>query len=133
MKNNSLRLSALTRVDNGWHVKRLGLFVVMLIVLESCSVYSKTSISAAEARDKGRVRVVDFTSRRFVFDNIELKDSIYYGVRKGQALRLYQEQPMEFYLRNPKASNKATFLAILIPTLVITNIIVLTDWSKNSF
>jgi hypothetical protein len=103
------------------------ILVIASMIFQGCSVYSETSFSIKEAQDQGRVKVVDFANRSFFYDNIELRDSIYYGVNKKMTSQLRQEQLSGIYLRDTKSSKKATFAAIAVPAGIVYFIVGLTQ------
>lgn len=108
-------------------MKNVFILVIVGILSQSCSVYSETTFSIPQACDQGRVKVVDVTKRSFFFDNIERRDSVYYGVSKKGTTRLQQEQLSGIYLRDTKSSKKATFAAIAFPAGIVYVVIGIID------
>ena len=58
------------------------------LVLQSCVAYQSTSVSINDAYNKGNVRVLTTTGEKIKFQNIELRDSTYYGVTENNRVKL---------------------------------------------
>ncbi|MEW5676940.1 hypothetical protein ABGT15_11565 [Flavobacterium enshiense] len=60
------------------------IFLTLLILLQSCTVYQRTPISIDEAVAYNRsVKVITVTDRKLKFKRIEKTDSVYYGLQKS--------------------------------------------------
>jgi len=99
-------------------MKKLIIALIAVVLLQSCSAYQKTSVSINEASNTGEVKVITTTGERYVFQNIELKDSIYYGVRrKNETLVIDTDSVSSIYLikkekKSPVAASLASFYTI---------------------
>lgn len=79
--------------------------------MPSCHAYYGTSVSLNEAYDKGRVKVKSTQGKRYWFTNIELRDSIYYGVNKQSDIRLETALIEGIYLQDNKKSKTQSIIA----------------------
>ena len=82
-------------------------YIILLtfLLFQNCTVYQKTSISIEEAKGKGKVRVVTNFGIEYMYDNIILKDSIYYVINGKNVRRINQNQLSEIYLKDKKNSS----------------------------
>lgn len=100
-------------------MKKSASFVLLaVILLQSCVVYQDTSVSVNDAQNQGATKVLTTYGTEMVFNNMYIKDSIYYGVYQSQEIRIDTTQIKNIYLRDKKKSNKRTVLAILSPFIV---------------
>lgn len=100
-------------------MKKSASFVLLaVILLQSCVVYQDTSVSVNDAQNQGATKVLTTYGTEMVFDNMYIKDSIYYGVYESQEIRLDTTQIKNIYLRDKKKSNTRTVLAILSPLIL---------------
>jgi len=113
------------------------LTVVFLVSMQSCIVYQKTSVTLADAHDKGVVKVESYTGELHWFENIELRDSTYYGLsikRIENKYGLYEvqyyiplsaEQLNKIYLKDRKKSKRQTILLATSPLIIIGSYVAL--------
>lgn len=100
-------------------MKKSASFVLLaVILLQSCVVYQQISVSPDSAVDKGKVKVVTTSGLEFIFENMYIKNNIYYGHTKSQEIRIDTTQIKNIYLKDKKKSNKRTVLAALSPLIV---------------
>ena len=67
--------------------KSISIVLLATILLQSCVVNQKTSISLKEAYDnKSKVKVTTTQKDKFHFHQILLKDSIYYGAKSNSVI-----------------------------------------------
>ncbi|MDH5366914.1 MAG: hypothetical protein OEW67_08010 [Cyclobacteriaceae bacterium] len=66
------------------------LFLILVFMLVTKISISQT-ISLVEAPGMGKVRVITTFNITFVFENIELKDGVYYGVDRGDLVQIFPE------------------------------------------
>lgn len=88
-----------------------GIFLLLLILFQSCTVYHKTSVSIEEATNQGKVKVVDGTGQEYFYDKIVLKDSIYYGIyhrNPPAVIRHYESK--EIYMKDKKKSLRKSII-----------------------
>ena len=85
--------------------KNIALFLLLVIICQSCSLYHKTSVSINEAYETGDVKVISTDGGKKEYDNIIIKDSVYYGIIGENELRLDPDQISSIYLKNYKKSN----------------------------
>lgn len=63
--------------------KIISVFLVMLILLQSCSVYQKTSVTLDEAtKSNSKVRIERANQKNLDVKKIEFKEGAYYGIKK---------------------------------------------------
>lgn len=98
--------------------KHIAIFIFVNILFQGCVVYQDTSVSMNDVQNQGRMKVLTTYGDKMVFNNMYIKDSIYYGVYQSQEIRLDTTQIKNIYLRDKKKSNKRTALAILSPLIV---------------
>ena len=84
----------------------ISIALLVTILLQSCVAYQKTSVSLNEAANKGQVRVYNNMGERFVFAKINLRDSVYYGVKGSKETTLYAAQISGLYLHDIDASKR---------------------------
>ena len=94
-------------------------------LLQSCVFYQQTSVSLDSAVDKGKVKVVNTSGMEFIFKNIYIKDSIYYGVYQSQEILIDTTEIKNIYLKDKKKSKKRTALLALSPLIVYGSWIVI--------
>lgn len=88
--------------------------------MQSCVAYQSTSVPISEAKYAGRAKVTTTTGQELLFQNIELKNSIYYGVyEKTKKLRLDITQISMIYLQDVKKSKNQTIWLVAGSVFVI--------------
>jgi len=90
--------------------KRITLLVLLFVFLQSCTVYNSTSVSLEEATDKGKVRVFNNAGLEWVFKEIQMKDSVFYGVTSKDTLKIRQNQVSTIYTIDKEESERKTKL-----------------------
>jgi len=89
-------------------LKILGLLLA-LILIQSCKAYkSSTSIEqAANTEEKGYMKVTMVNGDEYIYENIELREDTYYGVKmvNGEKVKtiLQKEEVMKVERRNKSA------------------------------
>ena len=107
--------------------KSISIVLLVTILLQSCVAYQKTSVSLNEAHDsKGMVKVTDTRGESFVFNYIELRDSIYYGTNKEVTIRLETSQITGIYLKdNNKSKTQTVIFWISFSVLLVAGMMAL--------
>jgi len=100
--------------------KSISLFLLATILLQCCAVYEKIPVSLTEAQNKGMVKVVNTHGVEFVFEEIYLEDSSYFGVTKKNITHLDSTYISSIHLQDIKKSNIKFLLVSVIITLGIT-------------
>ena len=116
--------------------KSISLLLLGMILLQSCSVYEKTSVSLDDAQNRGIVKVMPTYGQKVYFKNIELKDSVYYGIAmkdKNGISPLYQAQISSIFIKDLKKSKRlTTIVAIVVPVVIVGLLawaLATADWS----
>ena len=83
--------------------------------LISCSAYQKTSVSAEDALNKGKVKVITNSGNEVKLESIVYEDSSLIGIKKGVKIPINPNQVQGVYLANPNNTilNKNTAYATL--------------------
>ena len=68
----------------------------------SCSKYQQISVSLSEASNQGKVKIATSPSDEYVFNNIELSDGLFFGVKGKHRIQLTLEDVHAIYLSTPK-------------------------------
>lgn len=74
--------------------------ILLLVLLQSCTVYNKTPISIEEAKGKGKVKVVVSKDRIFQFDEVDSKNGVFYGVNGEKVTHIDEKQITGIYTIN---------------------------------
>ena len=95
--------------------KSIPIFLLASILLQSCVIYSKTSIPIEEAIDgiKVRVKPTAVVGDNIRFKEIVFRDSVYYGIRGGVETPLYQDQIFGIYPQDKKKSRLITAIVLV--------------------
>ena len=94
----------------------------MNILLQSCAVYQKRSVSIDKAYNKGKVKLITTTGNTILINNIEKTDTTYYGDLGSYKIRILPGEVEGIYKYN---HNKTGILvAIGIGAIVIAIVII---------
>ena len=80
-----------------------------ILLLQSCHAYYGTSVSLSEAHNQGQVKVTNTRGVSYEFLNIELRDSVYYGLSEKYHTRLESALITSIYLQDDEKSNTQSF------------------------
>ena len=101
----------------------ISILLLVTMLLQSCSVYEKTSVSLNDAQNTGVVKVIPTYGKKIYYKNIELKDSVYYGIAmkdKNGITPLYQAQISSIFNKDIKKSKRLTIImAIAVPVVIV--------------
>lgn len=121
--------------------KPLLFFIVLLLLLQSCSVYQKKSIDLEQASKNGnKTRVTLIDNRKIILKKIEFQDSIYYGsmyAKKGIIrVPLDRNKIKRIQEIDKSASTIVSVAAVTIPVglliVVINALAASSDWSTGA-
>ena len=110
--------------------RKITIVVLLFMLLQSCTVYQKTSVSIEEATNKGKVKLENNNGLIWKFNKIEQIDSIYYGIVKGDTLEI---TPANITKINPIDERKSLLLRIhfwiqvIHPSWVLTLLIIMSS------
>lgn len=107
--------------------KSVSLFLFATILLQSCVAYHSTPLPIDQAYERGGgVKIISKLGDRYIFNGIYLKDSIYYGVKGDELVRLDTAQILSIYLQDVKKSKNQTTVAtkVVPPVVVIVAIVI---------
>ncbi len=105
----------------------------MNILLQSCVVYQKSSVSVDDAVNKGKVMVVNNEGKKIYLMNIIYEDGAnyinedgtYYGIwDNNQMVPMTSTDSSDFYLKDIKASSNRTGWAIVGFVIIPLGIII---------
>ena len=109
--------------------KTIGLFVLSILLSQSCVVYEKTQVPIDQATNVGRVKVINESGMEYKFRNIELEEGVYIGVLKDASIVLHNPDTLELFLKNKTSSNWLT-VGLLIPAAVVVVVgLVFLSWA----
>lgn len=108
--------------------KSVCLFLALVMMFQSCTIYKKTPISISQASQiSKKVLVKTTTNSTLKLDRIEKKDSIYYGLKtiRGNETRMALKETDIVSIRpySKSQSTTATLVLIVVPiafAIVIT-------------
>ena len=107
--------------------KSISILLLGMILLQSCSVYQKTSVSLNDAQNRGIVKVIPNYGQKVYFKKIELRDSVYYGYAmkdKNGITPLYQAQISSIFIKDVKKSKQLKIIMAIAVSLVFVGLIV---------
>lgn len=58
----------------------ISIFLLFLILSQSCTIYQKQTVSIDQVIDNEKVMIVNNSEVKFEFENIKLENNIYYGM-----------------------------------------------------
>ncbi|MDH5368167.1 MAG: hypothetical protein OEW67_14365 [Cyclobacteriaceae bacterium] len=98
---------------------KIVIIIIAVIILQSCSVYNKPSVSIGEATDKGKVKVITNYGSTILFEKIERRDSVYYGfinnnVKSDSILQIFSDDDIAVYTLDAKKSKRRTRILITV-------------------
>jgi hypothetical protein len=98
----------------------ISIALLVTILLQSCVVYQDTTVSINEAHNRGKVKVKSNRGVSYEFSNIEMRDSIYYGVNKNGDIPLKTELITSIYLQDiNKSKTQTTFFWVSFTVLMV--------------
>jgi hypothetical protein len=107
-------------------VKAISWFLLIIITLQSCTVYKKTPVTLSEALQSNKRVLVEMTNdKKMRLKRIERADSIYYGIQtaKGREFKVALHEN-EIKRIKVKDSGTSTFLTIGAITLTLGIVII---------
>ena len=103
--------------------RSISILLLVTILLQNCSIYEKTSVSLNDAQNVGIVKVIPTYGQKIYYKNIELRDSVYYGIAmkdKNGITLLYQAQISSIFIKDLKKSKRLTIImAIAVPVVIV--------------
>lgn len=96
-------------------------FIMLLFLLESCTVYKSTPISLDQAvATKRRVKLITTDNQKLHFKQIEKTDSVYYGLKtiNGEKVRIALNQNNIKAIKEPNKVTSTILTAGIITTAV---------------
>ena len=109
-------------------IKHLALLFASLILLQSCVVYQKSSVSLDQAAKEGtKVKVKTNTNKTYKFQRIGFEDGNFYGEQKivGYKKVIIPLQDNEIYKVLLKDKTKSTILSIGLSVVLVGVILVI--------
>ena len=92
-------------------MQSISIVLLVTILLQSCVVYQKTSVSLNEAYDRGNVKIKSTNGKNKKYTNIIMEDSIYYGVQDWHnKLPILPASIDSIYLKDKKKSARLIWL-----------------------
>ena len=106
--------------------KCVGVFLVFVVVLQSCAVYMKTPVSLAEATATNhKVLVLKTDDTKLKLKKIELIDGTYYGVAKDENWKLIKVPINESEIKTIRVLDQSTSTLLTIGAVVVPIIAVI--------
>ena len=101
--------------------KLIPILLLLSLLIQSCVVYQKTSVSAQKAYGYGRVKVENNDGTNEKYRNIRLLNGVFNGVKGKTEIPLDLEKIKAFYLEDFSKTRIANVVLILIaiPVVVI--------------
>ena len=93
--------------------KSISVLLLVIMLLQSCVAYQKTSVSLNEATDRGRVLLIDTHGSAYHLQNIEMEDSIHYGMIAKEKTIIYEAQFSSIYLQDKKKSKTQKIIVLV--------------------
>ena len=104
--------------------KVVSIFLLATLHFQSCVVYQKMPVPIKEAYERGSgVKIISKLGDRFIFNGIYVKDSIYYGVKGDNLVRLDTTQISGIYLQDNKKTKKAKNRGKVVPIVVVVYVV----------
>jgi hypothetical protein len=106
--------------------KLISWFLLVIITLQSCTVYKKTPVSISEASQTNkRVLIETTTDKKIRLKRVEKTDSIYYGIQnvKSEEVKILLNEK-EIKSIRVKDSGTSTFLTVGAITLTFGIIVI---------
>ena len=104
----------------------ISIALLVTILLQSCVAYQNTSVSANEAHNRGKVKVKSNRGISYEFSNIEMRDSIYYGVNEEVNIPLVPSQISGIYLKdNGKSKTQTAIFWVSFTVLLVVGSLLL--------
>lgn len=107
------------------------LLLVIVMVIQSCTVYKSSVITLDQAVQNGtKVNVITKNEDYLIFNRIDVENGNYYGIKKSKD-EMVRTPLNEENIYSIKEKNEAlsTILTIAIPLLVVVGIIIATAGS----
>ena len=98
--------------------RRISTVLLAAILLQSCVAYQTTSVSIKDAQYRGKVKLINARGDIYKFSNVEMSDSIYYGINDNGKIRLETDQVSAIYLQDIKKS-KTQSIVFVVSEVVI--------------
>jgi hypothetical protein len=113
--------------------RQITIFILVNILLQSCVVYQKSSVSVDDAANKGKVMFENNEGKKIYLNNIIYEDGAnyinedgtYYGIwDNNQMVPMNSIDSSDFYLKDIKASSNRTGWAIVGFVIIPLGIII---------
>lgn len=103
--------------------KSLSIILLATILLQSCVAYHRTSVSLHDARYLGKVKITTTSGAIVKYKNIEIQDSIYFGIRGKNVTPLDAGQIATIQLQDITKSKSQTGILVTVITVSILTIV----------
>ncbi len=109
---------------------------ILSILLQSCMAYHTNSVSLSQAANQGKIKMVAEAGQVYKFDNIALRDSVYYGLGReyldNYAYIAHNEAstPLDstkieaIYTKDVKKSKRKTAWLVSLPVAYIVLVLI---------
>lgn len=92
--------------------KNIASFLILLISIQSCVVYQKSSVSIDEAVDAGKVKLITTLEKEIIINNIEKTDTAFYGNLGEYKIHIPTDEVQYIYMLDKKKTNNRAFIGI---------------------
>lgn len=105
-------------------LKKLGIILSLMLLLQSCGIYYKNPISLEEAvRHEGKVKILTVEGKKTKYKKIIQKEGQFFGTRlkggKWAQIPINQDGISTIRLKNKKASTWVTILSVGVPVAAL--------------
>ncbi len=94
--------------------KAISLFLLVLILSQSCVIYQKTPVSISESTNKGKVKIVKTNGEKVALKGMVYDNGTYWGLRKGYSkdheYKIDPAQVAEVYVIDKRDSRTASII-----------------------
>lgn len=111
-------------------------FLVFVILLQSCAVYQKTPVSIEEAvTTKNKVLIIKTDDTKLKLKKIEQIDGVYYGIidgdREAVKVPLNKSEIKTIRILDKSTSTLSTIVVVVVPLALII-IFATADWGPGN-
>jgi len=106
-------------------MKSIFLVIASMVLLQSCAVYFKESISINQAVEVGAVKVVVKSGREMTFKEVIHNENNYYGKKGKKVWRIDSTSVTYVYIKDVEKSNKRRFWMQVSSPFILAGVFVL--------
>ena len=98
-------------------INTFSIFLLAIILFQSCVIYQKSSVSLSEAYDKGKVKIEKRQGLPAYYKNLLFEEGNYYGIYENKKVEIDTAIIANIYLKDVKKSKRTTIIifGVVIP------------------